>query len=409
MSRQLFLIPGDGRTAQVMDSHSFKSGAPAAGDAPAGIIRLCGEGTERTQNRDRRWDWRKQDGESPAVQGIPGKENILLECFPWEFTGDREKMDLGEVRPEEERMRNEHVYQNLVVQLDKLYRHTRQGSYQTRARYYEAMKRFCGFLADEYHLERLANLAPKHLEAYAAKLQREGKSASTIKTDLSAIRFFHDQMPSPRYQMLPSNSDLELERRSFGKEDRTWTDGEFQRMCALAELDGKEDYVTLFHLARYAGLRIHECFRIDTSMARNAVRCGAITIIGKGGLRRTVSLTQDLRERLRVRAEQTPRGQKLFVAPEEQTHTAIHTLQAYIYLNRGRVQEPGETRDITFHGLRHNFAAEQYQKFRDRGRSVEAAEQAVAELLGHRRRDMARLYLASVGKERNGAAGKESV
>lgn len=100
-------------------------------------------------------------------------------------------------------MRNEHVYQNLMVQLDKLYRHTRQGSYQTRARYYEAMKRFCGFLADEYHLERLANLAPKHLEAYAAKLRREGKSPSTIKTDLSAIRFFHDQMASPRYQ-LPS-------------------------------------------------------------------------------------------------------------------------------------------------------------------------------------------------------------
>lgn len=305
-------------------------------------------------------------------------------------------------------MRNEHVYQNLVVQLDKLYRHTRQGSYQTRARYYEAMKRFCGFLADEYHLERLANLAPKHLEAYAAKLRQEGKSASTIKTDLSAIRFFHDQMMSPRYQ-LPSNSDLELERRSFGKEDRTWSDGEFQRMCALAELDGKEDYVTLFHLARYAGLRIHECFRIDTSAARNAVRSGAITITGKGGLRRTVALTEDLRERLRVLAEQTPRGQKLFVIPEEQTHTAIHTLQAYIYLNRSRVQEPGETRDITFHGLRHNFAAEQYRKLLDRGRSVEAAEQAVAELLGHRRRDMVRLYLASVRQEKDATAGRESV
>lgn len=351
-------------------------------------------------------------GGSEAVKalrrkGFGGKSKLCSAVSP-EICRRQDKKAWGAVRPEEERMRNEHVYQNLVVQLNKLYRHTRQGSYQTRARYYEAMKRFCGFLAEEYHLERLANLAPKHLEAYAAKLRQEGKSPSTIKTDLSAIRFFHDQMLSPRYE-LPSNRDLELERRSFGKEDRTWSDGEFQRMCALAELDGKEDYVTLFHLARYAGLRIHECFRIDTSMARNAVRCGAITIIGKGGLRRTVSLTEDLRERLRVQAEQTPRGQKLFVAPDEPTHQAIHTLQAYIYLNRGRVQEPGETRDITFHGLRHNFAAEQYRKFRNRGKSVEAAEQAVAELLGHRRRDMARLYLASVGQERSDAAGKESV
>ena len=107
-------------------------------------------------------------------------------------------------------MRNEHIYQNLLVQLDKLYRHTRQGSYQTRTRYYEAMKRFCGFLAEEYRLERLSNLAPKHLEAYADRLRREGKSPATIKTDLAAIRFFHDQMAAPRYERLPSNQELEL-------------------------------------------------------------------------------------------------------------------------------------------------------------------------------------------------------
>ncbi len=40
------------------------------------------------------------------------------------------------------------------------------------------MKRFCRFLAEEYHLQKLSNIAPK--------LQSEGKSASTIKTDLAA-------------------------------------------------------------------------------------------------------------------------------------------------------------------------------------------------------------------------------
>ena len=135
-------------------------------------------------------------------------------------------------------MSRENVYQNLVAQLDRLYRHTRQGSYQTRARYYEAMKRLCRFLAEEYGMERLANLAPKHIEAYTQKLQKDGKSAATIKTDLAAIRFFHDQMPNPRYE-LPDNRTLHLERRSFGKEDRTWSEQEFERMCALAELDGK--------------------------------------------------------------------------------------------------------------------------------------------------------------------------
>ena len=56
-------------------------------------------------------------------------------------------------------------YLNLINQLNRLYRHNRAGSYRTRTRYYEAMQRFCRFLAERYHLERLANIAPKHLVA----------------------------------------------------------------------------------------------------------------------------------------------------------------------------------------------------------------------------------------------------
>lgn len=89
-------------------------------------------------------------------------------------------------------------YENLLLQLDKLRRHNRQGSFKTRERYYEAMKRFCRFLAERYRLERMANIAPKHIFAYVYSLQEIGKAASTIKTELSAIRFFHDLIPNPR-------------------------------------------------------------------------------------------------------------------------------------------------------------------------------------------------------------------
>ena len=47
---------------------------------------------------------------------------------------------------------NTGIYQALIAQLDKLARHNRQGSYRTKDRYYEAMKRFCRFLANEYRL-----------------------------------------------------------------------------------------------------------------------------------------------------------------------------------------------------------------------------------------------------------------
>ena len=37
------------------------------------------------------------------------------------------------------------IYHTLVTQLDKLARHNRQGSFRTKDRYYEAVKRFCAY------------------------------------------------------------------------------------------------------------------------------------------------------------------------------------------------------------------------------------------------------------------------
>ena len=174
-------------------------------------------------------------------------------------------------------------YENLLLQLDKLRRHNRQGSFKTRERYYEAMKRFCRFLAEQYRLERLANIAPKHIFAYVYYLQESGKAASTIKTELSAIRFFHDLIPNPRFE-LPDNSQLLLQRRSLGGVDRTWSIPEFNRMLACALSVEREDYITILYLGRYAALRIHECFRIDTAIAVKALKENAFTIKGKSEL-----------------------------------------------------------------------------------------------------------------------------
>ncbi len=286
-------------------------------------------------------------------------------------------------------------YRNLMSQVDKLHRHNRQGSYKTRARYYEAMQRFCRFLAEVYRLERLANIALKHIYAYVAYLQEQGKSTSTIKTDLSAIRFFHDLIPSARYE-LPGNGDLCLQRRTFGGVDRTWSAGEFERMLGIALERGREDYVSIFYLGRFAGLRIHECFRIDTATAAKAVKEKAITIKGKGGLVRAVPLNDLLVQRLQQDLKRTPRGHKLYVSDDQETHEAIKALQAFIWLNRSTVQDEGSTRPMTFHGLRHTYAAEKYQGFIDAGVTPFGARKGVPRLLGHGRDDVTNIYLASL-------------
>ena len=104
-------------------------------------------------------------------------------------------------------VKNPGIYKALLAQLDKTARHNRQGSFKTKKRYYDAMKRFCRFLADNFHLQKLANVNGKHLAAYVIYMQEQGMSASTIKTDLAAIRFFHDKMDRAKYR-LPANDEL---------------------------------------------------------------------------------------------------------------------------------------------------------------------------------------------------------
>ena len=292
---------------------------------------------------------------------------------------------------------NTGLYNTLVAQLDKVARHNRQGSFRTKERYYEAMKRFCRFLADHYHLQKLNNIHEKHLTAYVMKMQEDGKSASTIKTDLAAIRFFHDKMSQTRYR-LPANDKLSviLERRRFVGIDRTWSVPEFSRMLGKAMADDRYDYVLAMYLARYAGLRIHECFRIDTATAEQSLRENAITIKGKGGKVRTVPINEQISLALRNQLRRTPRGHKLLVPNDISTDLAISRLQAFIAANRGDIQNINSSHPLTFHGLRHTYAAETYQALIEQGVRPLEASLKVSRLLGHERRDVTNIYLSSI-------------
>ena len=291
------------------------------------------------------------------------------------------------------------IYCTLVTQLDKLARHNRQGSFRTKDRYYEAVKRFCAYLAVHYHLQKLENISGKHLVSYVLYLQEQGKSASTIKTDLSAIRFFHDKMSHPRYA-LPDNEELgvALERRRFGQQDRTWTNSEFGKLIGLAMAEEREDYILALYLARYAGLRIHECFRMDTAAAERALRENALTVKGKGGKVRIVPIEDDrITMMLQKLLDKVARGHKLLVPDGEPTDRAINGMQQFIIRNRDAICDPtAPDRRITFHGLRHTYAAEKYTSLVSGGMTPLDAHFTVSRLLGHERPDVTDIYLASV-------------
>ena len=288
-------------------------------------------------------------------------------------------------------------YNNLLSQAEKLYRHNRQGSFKTKERYFEAYKRFLHFVGNVYHLQKLQSISGKHLSAYIEYMQDKGYSASTIKTDLAAIRFWHDQIPDAKY-VLPTNSEFLLERRKFGGIDRTWSAGEFNKMTAQCWSAKRDDYAACITIARYAGLRLHEVLRIDTAIARNALKKGFLTIKGKGGKIREVPINDSIIIVLKKALLTTPQGHKLFVPKNKQTHIAKAELQNFIANKRRFVCDEGSSRNLTFHGLRHTFAAEQYQKFIAQGYTETQSKLKVSKLLGHEREDVTRIYLASIKK-----------
>ena len=281
------------------------------------------------------------------------------------------------------------IYKNLETQFNKVFRHLKVGSFKTRERYAKAFKRFMVYLAKEYRLQKLSNISEKHILSYLNHLQKKGLAASTIKTELAAIRFFHDNLPYAKYT-LPTNDALELERRTFGGVDRTWDNREYNLMTAKAIEIGHYDYAAILTLARYAGLRIEECFRIDTNDAEKALETGRLFVRGKGGLTRYVPINRSIEIVLKNALKGVRRGEKLFVRNGDKTHLAMKRLQCFIAYHRKEFTE----NQITFHGLRHTYAHEKYNEFISIGKNEKEARRMVSELLGHHRDDVTRIYLA---------------
>lgn len=81
------------------------------------------------------------------------------------------------------------------------------------------------------------------------------------------------------------------------------------------------------------------------------------------------------------------------------TDRAINRLQLFIIAHRKEPQDADSDRPMTFHGLRHTYAAEKYKDLTDNGINELDAHFAVSRLLSHEREDVTNIYLASLKKD----------
>lgn len=300
----------------------------------------------------------------------------------------------------------EGIYRNLEVQFNKVYKQTvlatnGKVSIKTYSRYRDSMKEIMSYCAEKFRLEKLSKIGDKHILAYIEHRRALGISEKTIKSDLSALRFFNRHMEGRN--RLIDNKRAGLEYTPDGRKDRAWRDSEYDKFVRIADRLGRREVSLALRLSRNLGLRIHEVTRIERGQAETAIERGTLSIKGKGGKIREVPLSKEAIDTLKEACRFAPpkKDSKLLVPPDKKTHLVIKSIQNFVRNHRDKVFEKDNREKITFHGLRHSYAREQYEK-RERNWVYQGkrysfdrkAMREVSELLGHGRREVTRIYLA---------------
>lgn len=294
--------------------------------------------------------------------------------------------------------KEERVYKNLEKQIEKTFKHCRQGSIKTRERYKNGVSHFAKFLAGSYKKQNMNNIRNEHLQAYVEQMQEARYSSSYVTTNMAAIRFFIDQIKDSSY--IKNNEELGVIPRGLEERigpSRSWTQNEVQKTQELAVGKGFERIADMMKLSYLQGLRIHEVTRLERVDLQRALSSGQLTVKGKGGLIRNIPIrNQEAREHLQKLINQTDvRNSKVFVNPGERAHEVMKQAQNFISNNRHLVQEErGDNQaNITFHGLRHTYTQERYVELRGQRLNDYDARLQVSKELGHFRVEITNIYL----------------
>ena len=304
------------------------------------------------------------------------------------------------------RVLNPGVYKNLLAQVEAIYKHSNELSFKTRARYFEATKRFCKFLADNFRLQNFKNVDDRHFRAYVEHL-KENNAAATIQSDLSGIRYFHRKSGSKN--RLSQNKKLNLPKRATGKEDHSFLKIEIDSMRQLAITQGRQDVVIAIDFACEFGLRIEEVCTLRVEYLMSALKTGQLVIKGKGGQTRAIDLNAKQREIIQKYLDYArcsgryPKDYLISSSEKNGVKREKRSLQNwmsynrkyFIAENRADLSEDGKkkrTETISWHGLRHTYAQRTYaEALEERPRK---ARKIVSENLGHHRTEVTRIYLA---------------
>ncbi len=304
---------------------------------------------------------------------------------------------------------------NLGSQMQKIVRNMNENKFETRWTYIKAETRFINFVAKEFNLKKLANIQDKHVRAYVEHKRTEGCSDKYIKNELSGIRFFHNHTPGTKYELTDSvrfNKEVGLGSTPDGRADRAWTEREVIAIKDKAMELSRPEIANIIEGIRATGLRLDEACSLKRGEVEKALRTGELEARNtKGGVPRTIPLTDRAREIFSKQLREVERGGYVFTPQKYTDSRTIHdfekSIKDFIRYHREGIQDKdrsstghnlseGDRGALTAHGLRHSYAREQYCALRERGIEKDEARLQVSEMLGHGRDSVTYIYLGGV-------------
>lgn len=293
--------------------------------------------------------------------------------------------------------KHQNLYENLWRQVEKIFdwRTYNQGRRGTE-RYREGARAFSKHLAKAYGSQNFKNISDKHLRSFVEDSKEAGIGTSTIKTDLAAIRRMHRMLPKKRYDLTFKNKEIGAEQRQIKPSvDRAWRPDEVRAAVVHAENMGRQDVSWAIRITSSLGTRLEEVTALTRTQLRDAIQDGYVALTNtKGGIARDVPLNTPARH---VFSEilRTPGNERIFITHGRVHHQAMYRIQHWIGYHRGTfTKDDSDQRGaLTFHGLRHAYARQQFEARKGHGVTERRAKLEVAHLLGHGRDQVTNIYL----------------
>lgn len=281
----------------------------------------------------------------------------------------------------------------------------------------DLLRAFATLKAGGYRLKAPENFSAKHVDHLVQTWTVEGKSAATLHTYLSHLRAFAEAIDKPG---LVKPLSAYLEDPEFGRRETiatanpAWVANGVDPETVFAEIAAIDPRAAMvLELQRHFGLRIQEaiCLRPWRDREANTLTVWDGT---KGGRQRQIPIETLAQEDVMRRCRELCGGPRKWLIPVEDRVKARQWVDYRIRI-LGGVSKEG--RGVTSHGLRAQYAQEQYFKLTgwhapiDGGRPEDVTDierhnkacYAVALLMGRSRIDVSRQYLGSFGHALRGA------